>query len=235
MVASPRVLGQLHRLWSARTSPAVWAPPRSGCYLVLEHRHDLSAVVLPMTHAPFVLAIVFLSVVARCCPTLRSTGRRRCCLVARTAALINFDRCVRARRGAPPARLFDLAALLPGCHPCRHWACSAAALAVLDTAESAGTAVPCRGMARALPHFLQSSMLLHNLSRNFLQQEANQLPCVASHLLHRTTAITHPAASPTHQRPHRLFHIFAGFPQRPDACADGGSGRAGARPQRADP
>ena len=35
-----------------------------GVLSVLEHRHDLSAVVLPMTHAPFALAIVFLSVVA---------------------------------------------------------------------------------------------------------------------------------------------------------------------------
>lgn len=35
-----------------------------GVLSVLEHRHDLNAVVLPMTHAPFALAIVFLSVVA---------------------------------------------------------------------------------------------------------------------------------------------------------------------------
>ena len=101
---------------------------------------------------------------------------------------------------------------------------------------------------RPLPHF-QSSMLLHNLSRNFsLSKKASQRALRCTHLPHRTAAITHPAAnahqaapvSADHrpepqctrpqrrirpQRPtrrktgfpqslHRVFHIFAGFPQR---------------------
>ena len=48
---------------------------------------------------------------------------------------------------------------------------------------------------RPLPHF-QSSMLLHNLSRNFsLSKKASQRALRCTHLPHRTTAITHPAAN----------------------------------------
>lgn len=48
---------------------------------------------------------------------------------------------------------------------------------------------------RPLPHF-QSSMLLHNLSRDFsLSKKASQRALRCTHLPHRTTAITHPAAN----------------------------------------
>ena len=95
----------------------------------------------------------------------------------------------------------------------------------------------------------QSSMLLHNLSSTFsLSKKASQRALRCTHLPHRTTAITHPAANahpatpcppitgtnpnapgrsaasdrngPTRRKTgfpqslHRLFHIFAGFPQR---------------------
>ena len=101
---------------------------------------------------------------------------------------------------------------------------------------------------RPLPHF-QSSMLLHNLSRNFsLSKKASQRALRCTRALHRTAAITHPAANahqatpcppitgtnpnapgrkpapdrngPTRRKTgfpqslHRLFHNFAGFPQR---------------------
>lgn len=49
--------------------------------------------------------------------------------------------------------------------------------------------------SQPLPHF-QSSMLLHNLSRSFsLSKKANQRALRCTHLPHRTTAITHPAAN----------------------------------------
>lgn len=49
--------------------------------------------------------------------------------------------------------------------------------------------------AQPLPHF-QSSMLLHNLSRNFsLSKKASQRALRCTRVLHRTTAITHPAAN----------------------------------------
>ena len=48
---------------------------------------------------------------------------------------------------------------------------------------------------RPLPHF-QSSMLLHNLSRNFsLSEKASQRALRCTRALHRTAAITHPAAN----------------------------------------
>ena len=48
---------------------------------------------------------------------------------------------------------------------------------------------------RPLPHF-QSSMLLHNLSRDFsLSKKASQRALRCTHLPHRTAAITHPAAN----------------------------------------
>ena len=48
---------------------------------------------------------------------------------------------------------------------------------------------------RPLPHF-QSSMLLHNLSRNFsLSKKASQRALRCTRALHRTAAITRPAAS----------------------------------------
>ncbi len=100
---------------------------------------------------------------------------------------------------------------------------------------------------RPLSHF-QSSMLLHNLSRNFsLRKKASQRALRCTRVLHRTTATARPAASahqaapvsadhrhnPQRIRPqrctrngparrgsgfpqsfHRVFHNFAGFPQR---------------------
>ena len=65
-----------------------------GVLSVLEHRHDLSAVVLPMTHAPFALAIVFLSVVASVLSYLALNRALEVLPVARTAALINFSTVV---------------------------------------------------------------------------------------------------------------------------------------------
>ena len=48
---------------------------------------------------------------------------------------------------------------------------------------------------RPLPHF-QSSMLLHNLSRNFsLSKKASQRALRCTRALHRTAAFTHPAAN----------------------------------------
>ncbi|MFR6425880.1 MAG: hypothetical protein ACLUNO_10265 [Oscillospiraceae bacterium] len=116
-----------------------------GVLSVLEHRHDLSAVVLPMAHAPFVLAIVFLSVVASVLSYLALNRALEVLPVARTAALINsLDRCVRARRGAPPARAVRLGQRrCLGRHPRRHLG-----RAALRCAGSAGyrrerrTAVP---------------------------------------------------------------------------------------------
>ena len=53
---------------------------------------------------------------------------------------------------------------------------------------------------RPLPHF-QSSMLLHNLSRNFsLSKKASQRALRCTRALHRTAAITHPAVSADHRR-----------------------------------
>ena len=83
---------------------------------------------------------------------------------------------------------------------------------------------------RRLPHF-QSSMLLHNLSSVFsLGRKVSQRALRSSRVLLRTIATAHPAASPHHAAPrpaaphrphspprqvfHRVFHIFAGFPQR---------------------
>ena len=66
---------------------------------VLEHRHDLSAVVLPMTHAPFVLAIVFLSVVASVLSYLALNRALEVLPVARTAALITFSTVVSVLAG----------------------------------------------------------------------------------------------------------------------------------------
>ena len=81
----------------------------------------------------------------------------------------------------------------------------------------------------------QSSMLLHNLSSVFsLGKKASQRALRSSRVLLRTIATAHPAASPHHAAPrpacpapapfpaaagfpqtfHRVFHIFAGFPQR---------------------
>ena len=80
----------------------------------------------------------------------------------------------------------------------------------------------------------QSSMLLHNLSSAFsLGKKASQRALRSSRVLLRTIATAHPAASPHHAAPrpacpapapfpaaagfpqtlHRVFHIFAGFPQ----------------------
>ena len=70
-----------------------------GVLSVLEHRHDLSAVVLPMTHAPFALAIVFLSVVASVLSYLALNRALEVLPVARTAALINFSTVVSVLAG----------------------------------------------------------------------------------------------------------------------------------------
>ena len=93
-----------------------------------------------------------------------------------------------------------------------------------------GGSVPSPSSAfRRLPHF-QSSMLLHNLSSVFsLGRKASQRARRGSRVPHqrpprraRPQAHTkpHPAAaphrphSPQRQVFHRVFHIFAGFPQR---------------------
>ena len=70
-----------------------------GVLSVLEHRHDLNAVVLPMTHAPFALAIVFLSVVASVLSYLALNRALEVLPVARTAALINFSTVVSVLAG----------------------------------------------------------------------------------------------------------------------------------------
>ena len=70
-----------------------------GVLSVLEHRHDLSAVVLPMTHTPFALAIVFLSVVASVLSYLALNRALEVLPVARTAALINFSTVVSVLAG----------------------------------------------------------------------------------------------------------------------------------------
>ena len=90
-------------------------------------------------------------------------------------------------------------------------------------------AVEASSAFRRLPHF-QSSMLLHNLSSVFsLGRKASQRARRGSRVPHqrpprraRPQAHTkpHPAAaphrphSPQRQVFHRVFHIFAGFPQR---------------------
>ena len=79
---------------------------------------------------------------------------------------------------------------------------------------------------RPLPHF-QSSMLLHNLSRNFsLSKKASQRALRCTHLPHRTTAITHPAANAHQAAPASADHRPEPQRTRPQACA---------RPQRPHP
>ena len=70
-----------------------------GALSLLEHRHDLSAVVQPMTHAPFVLAILFLSVVASVLSYLALNRALEVLPVARTAALINLSTVVSVLAG----------------------------------------------------------------------------------------------------------------------------------------
>ena len=65
-----------------------------GVLSLLEHRHDLSAVVQPMTHAPFVLAILFLSVVASVLSYIALNRALEVLPVARTAVLINLSTVV---------------------------------------------------------------------------------------------------------------------------------------------
>ena len=106
---------------------------------VLEHRRDLSAVVLPMTHAPFALAIVFLSVVASVLSYLALNRALEVLPVARTAALINFSTVVSVLAGVLLLRepfgwvsAAASAAILVGIWGVQRFA----APAVLDTAES---------------------------------------------------------------------------------------------------
>lgn len=110
-----------------------------GVLSVLEHRHDLSAVVLPMTHAPFALAIVFLSVVASVLSYLALNRALEVLPVARTAALINFSTVVSVLAGVLLLRepfgwvsAAASAAILVGIWGVQRFA----APAVLDTAES---------------------------------------------------------------------------------------------------
>ena len=79
---------------------------------------------------------------------------------------------------------------------------------------------------RPLPHF-QSSMLLHNLSRNFsLSEKASQRALRCTRALHRTAAITHPAANAHQAAPVSADHRPEPQRARPQACA---------RPQRPHP
>ena len=92
-----------------------------GVLSVLEHRHDLSAVVLPMTHAPFALAIVFLSVVASVLSPRAQPGTGGAARRTHRSAHQLLDRRVRARRSAPPARAVRLGQRRGlGRHPRRH-------------------------------------------------------------------------------------------------------------------
>ena len=133
--------------------------------------------------------------------------RMRCCLTSRAMA-ISF---LRRSTGAAPQAFSPrrrCRTLFAGC----------------------GGSVPSPSSAfRRLPHF-QSSMLLHNLSSVFsLGRKASQRARRGSRVPHqrpprraRPQAHTkpHPAAaphrphSPQRQVFHRVFHIFAGFPQR---------------------
>ena len=70
-----------------------------GVLSLLEHRHDLSAVVQPMTHAPFVLAILFLSVVASVLSYIALNRALEVLPVARTAVLINLSTVVSVLTG----------------------------------------------------------------------------------------------------------------------------------------
>ena len=88
-VQSPKELGTLLAVGAAAF----------GVLSLLEHRHDLSAVVQPMTHAPFVLAILFLSVVASVLSYLALNRALEVLPVARTAALINFSTVVSVLAG----------------------------------------------------------------------------------------------------------------------------------------
>ena len=105
---------------------------------VLDHRHDLSAV--PMTHAPFALAIVFLSVVASVLSYLALNRALEVLPVARTAALINSSTVVSVLAGVLLLRepfgwvsAAASAAILVGIWGVQRFA----APAVPDTAESA--------------------------------------------------------------------------------------------------
>ena len=135
-------------------------------------------------------------------------GRRmRCCLTSRAMAISFLRRSTgTAPQAFSPRR--RCRTLFAGC----------------------GGSVPSPSSAfRRLPHF-QSSMLLHNLSSVFsLGRKASQRARRGSRVPHqrpprraRPQAHTkpHPAAaphrphSPQRQVFHRVFHIFAGFPQR---------------------
>ena len=70
-----------------------------GVLSLLEHRHDLSAVVQPMTHAPFVLAILFLSVVASVLSYIALNRALEVLPVARAAVLINLSTVVSVLTG----------------------------------------------------------------------------------------------------------------------------------------
>ena len=70
-----------------------------GVLSLLEHRNDLSAVVQPMTHAPFVLAILFLSVMASVLSYIALNRALEVLPVARTAVLINLSTVVSVLTG----------------------------------------------------------------------------------------------------------------------------------------
>ena len=70
-----------------------------GVLSLLEHRHDLSAVVQPVTHAPFVLAILFLSVVASVLSYIALNRALEVLPIARTAVLINLSTVVSVLTG----------------------------------------------------------------------------------------------------------------------------------------
>lgn len=70
-----------------------------GVLSLLEHRHDLNAVVQPMTHAPFVLAILFLSVVASVLSYIALNRALEVLPVARAAVLTNLSTVVSVLTG----------------------------------------------------------------------------------------------------------------------------------------
>ncbi len=170
--------------------------------------------------------------------------RMRCCLTSRAMAISFLRRSTGAApKPSPRGEGASSARRMPCCLTSRAMAISFLHRST-GTAPQAfsprrrcrtlfagcGGSVPSPSSAfRRLPHF-QSSMLLHNLSSVFsLGRKASQRARRGSRVPHqrpprraRPQAHTkpHPAAaphrphSPQRQVFHRVFHIFAGFPQR---------------------
>lgn len=115
-----------------------------GVLSLLEHRNDLSAVVQPMTHAPFVLAILFLSVMASVLSYIALNRALEVLPVARTAVLINLSTVVSVLTGrahsARAVRLDQRRGL--GRHSCRHLGRAALRRADADAHRGQRAAVP---------------------------------------------------------------------------------------------